>query len=1066
MKKLNIILAVTLFMILSVASFAQITSNELISRGKPAYSSNNDASRLVDNIFGYGVVNTNSGDWIAIEVGSGPSEIFFSWNNATYSWSDVIAAETSCKQSASIPVDYTLQVSSNSTDGSDGDWTIVESITENTVTSRGHRIPFNGASWVKIVIDNGTGSFDEVEVFDMSNGGTDTWFFPGTSISANIFKSAPESNFADVVSELYPGFSPVMIRGGIPCINSTSFANDIDLYIENARNVNFWAIEMGTNDAWGGSDYWVPTFTENMIVVIEACLENGIQPIIARMIGTNEEAAGWQIHPDYLTAIDSLTEAYGLFPGPDFYTWFSLHPEDLASDGVHPSESGNASAQRLWAESLAALYTGSVVPVESISVDPSSISLMVGSSASIAATVLPSNATYKQYTWSTSDAGIVEITNAGLITGVAEGTAQVIATTMDSGYEASATVTVVPDTVIDIYTLTISSSGSGSVQISPEGTEFEENTVVMLTAEVEEGAQFLGWSGDISGTSASITITMNSDKNITASFSTLLSCDSYESISLPYTQNGEGEYCMITSGTIDHINSWNLDYLEVNGVEFTNTWANNMPDRINGNYYIHCVSSVGWGHLEIEGSETSPESVELVVEQVSGGTIAPSGGKYEVDTEVTLTAIVDEDFIFINWTGDLSGSDNPITITMDVDKTISANFQRIGGVLVNLEVLIEGEGTVEPGSGVYELGETVTLVAIPDNGYVFAGWKGDLSGSESSVDLLLEIDKSVTAVFEPESVITYTLTTSTEGEGAGMIEPESGEYEASTSVALQVIVANDGSYFVEWAGDASGTDPTVTITMDSDKHVIGVFDRIELEPTLTVNISGEGSVSPGSGTYYYGDEVILTATPADGYLFSGWSGDASGTSTEVTIFMDADKSVTANFVPEGGSPCDYPVAISLPMSQNGVGEYCWFTTDDISYVNSWNMAGVNINGTDFTNAWSSSMPEKIDGGYYIEYHAEFAWSHFEAIALKSVGGSEPVSMVYPNPFSDKISILISDYENVVNMSVLDEIGRGVHVFEAEVISEEVILDKDLLPGTYYLRIVREQSIETIKIVKN
>ena len=82
--------------------------------------------------------------------------------------------------------------------------------------------------------------------------------------------------------------------------------------------------------------------------------------------------------------------------------------------------------------------------------------------------------------------------------------------------------------------------------------------------------------------------------------------------------------------------------------------------------------------------------------------------------------------------------------------------------------------------------------------------------------------------------------------------------------------------------------------MDADKSVTAVFVKTY---TLTVTISpgAGGTVSPAGGIFDAGANVTLTATPADGYSFSHWEGDASGTDTSITITMDADKSVTAVF---------------------------------------------------------------------------------------------------------------------------------------------------------------------------
>jgi uncharacterized repeat protein (TIGR02543 family) len=56
-----------------------------------------------------------------------------------------------------------------------------------------------------------------------------------------------------------------------------------------------------------------------------------------------------------------------------------------------------------------------------------------------------------------------------------------------------------------------------------------------------------------------------------------------------------------------------------------------------------------------------------------------------------------------------------------------------------------------------------------------------------------------------------------------------------------------------------------------------------------------GAVSPGNNAYYRGETVTLTATPAPGYEFTGWSGDAGGSDPSAGILIDGGKQVTAHF---------------------------------------------------------------------------------------------------------------------------------------------------------------------------
>ncbi|HEU4323132.1 MAG TPA: hypothetical protein VFS21_08260, partial [Roseiflexaceae bacterium] len=87
---------------------------------------------------------------------------------------------------------------------------------------------------------------------------------------------------------------------------------------------------------------------------------------------------------------------------------------------------------------------------------------------------------------------------------------------------------------------------------------------------------------------------------------------------------------------------------------------------------------------------------------------------------------------------------------------------------------------------------------------------------------------------------------------------------------------------------------------------------------------------------------------------------------------------TATPTPGTGGTCS-PVTstVTAPFAYDGAGTFCWRTTRLGSYVNSWNLASLRINGVDYTNRWSNSFPAAIDGYYYISYSGQYAWSHFE-----------------------------------------------------------------------------------------
>ena len=141
-------------------------------------------------------------------------------------------------------------------------------------------------------------------------------------------------------------------------------------------------------------------------------------------------------------------------------------------------------------------------------------------------------------------------------------------------------------------------------------------------------------------------------------------------------------------------------------------------------------------------------------------------------------------------------------------------------------------------------------------------------------------------------------------EGEGTAEFSEGSFTAGTELTLTAISA-EGWRFDHWEGDATGTEATTAVTMDSDKDVMAVFIQ---QFTLTVSADGEGSVeienadggAPFEGLFDTGSEVVLTPTPADGWWFQQWEGDATGTDPSITVTMDDNKGITAVFIAVAG----------------------------------------------------------------------------------------------------------------------------------------------------------------------
>lgn len=351
-----------IFFAMAVCCFAcsqvlAITPNKLLSRGVTAQTSEGDNSFITDGSL------TNwkrcTAKDIALHIEEGADSLLVSWESlGDCAWATDFTS--GCSHSGTPLRNFKILTSANSTNGQDGDWDVAAVIENNPVMSRAVPISFKGKSWVRFLSENEVGQILEIELFDISNNGNDTWFFMGTSISQmGLKQQETDTTVADLINARFPEYTPAMLRGGIGCINSTEVVARISDYLKYAGNVNFWAIEMGTNDAWGGGDWNAENFRKNMQTIIDSAKANGITPVLARIIATDPDKAGWQVNPKFLQIIDELTVSNNLPKGPDFFSYFCEHPELIASDGVHPNgETGGGQAMHhLWAEALAPLYT-------------------------------------------------------------------------------------------------------------------------------------------------------------------------------------------------------------------------------------------------------------------------------------------------------------------------------------------------------------------------------------------------------------------------------------------------------------------------------------------------------------------------------------------------------------------------------------------------------------------------------------------------------------------------------------------------------------------------------------
>lgn len=493
------------------------------------------------------------------------------------------------------------------------------------------------------------------------------------------------------------------------------------------------------------------------------------------------------------------------------------------------------------------------------------------------------------------------------------------------------------------FTLTVKRAGSGTGKVTSDVDEIDcglkcsanmiQDEVVVLTAEPDPGHVFSGWSGACTGTGDECTVTMSAARAVTATFTQV----PYQ---LEVIKDGNG------SGTV---------FSNLIGIDCGTRCKSSVPSGVSLTLTPTPAAGsafVGWWDEEdnpVEGcDEVGPCTVKMigdttivavfepgyalnVAKSGSGsGTVVsepagidcgpPCSGSFVLGEVVVLSAEAADDSTFGGWSEVSCGDSETCTVTMTSPKTVTASFSKIPFELTVATDGGTGSGSVTSNiagidcpdascSAEFDSGSLVRLTALADSGFMFTGWNGACTGTRLTCSVRMSDARSVTAAFEPS----YELSVGKLGFGSGSVSwnpggADCGEgctrtYLNETAVTLTA-TPNAGSIFGGWTGDCSDfSGPVCTLIIDAQKSVFAWFD---LSHQLTVSKTGGGSVVSLDGINCgvacqanFGDGffIELTAQPAPGNAFAGWSGACSGTASVCSLVMDGPKAVTARFAP-------------------------------------------------------------------------------------------------------------------------------------------------------------------------
>lgn len=382
-------------------------------------------------------------------------------------------------------------------------------------------------------------------------------------------------------------------------------------------------------------------------------------------------------------------------------------------------------------------------------------------------------------------------------------------------------------------TLTVGIAGGGQVIRQPDLVEYGCGDVVTVTAVDRPGWIFAGWTGSQAGSPNPVTITMNGPQTVGVAFA----------IAPTYT---------------------------------------------------------------------------LATSTIGGGTVglSPPGGSYNDGTVVTVTAIDGAGWAFGAWSGALSGTTNPQTLTMNGNRSIAAAFNAVAQHTATTSVQPGGAGTIvlNPPGGTFNHGATATFTAVPAPGWSFTAWSGALGGSANPATLVIAANVTVAATFAalPSRVLTTTVT----GNGRIAGNPDLPSYPAGSTIALTA-VPDSGWQFSAWGGDLSGTASPSPLVMDADKSVHATFAAIPpvfvaddfnecalAGQWVAVDPLGDGGVAVMDGGFS-GDAHLAISVPGS-VEHEIWNGFIGAThvlqparNVDFTIEAKFDADLPADFAQQG-----------------------------------------------------------------------------------------------------------------------------------------------------------------------
>ena len=517
------------------------------------------------------------------------------------------------------------------------------------------------------------------------------------------------------------------------------------------------------------------------------------------------------------------------------------------------------------------------------------------------------------------------------------------------------------------FNITVSADPTEGGTVSGGGT-YNYGTSVTLTATPAAGYAFINWTknGSVVSTNATYTFNVTEGGNYVAHFS-----------QNSYTLTVNYKYADGSTAAASHTESVNY------GASYSvtsPTITGYTPDL------AVVTGTMGTENVTVDVTYSiNSYNISASANPTVGGSVNGAGTYNHFETAI-LTATASMGYTFINWTenGTVVSTSPTISFMVEGPRTLVANFQ-----LNSYQITAIANPTVggtATGTGTYNHFETCTLVATPNEYYVFTNWtkNGQVVSVDATYSFTVEGGGTYVAHFTRVNHQITALANPTEG---GSVSG-TGSYEHGSYCTLTA-TANTGYTFFNWTknGQVVSSNPSYSFSVTEDATYVANFNLNNYTITVSADPTVGGMVS-GGGAYLFGSNCTISAMANAGYTFTNWTKNGTVVSTDATYtFQVTDNAnLVAHF-----SLDHYNITVSVDPEAGGTatggGSFTYGETCNLSATPNTGYAFVNWtkNGSVVSNNASYSFTVTDNG----DYVAHFAVARYTitVLAMPAESGS-------------------------------------------------------------------------------